>query len=69
MNLSIFQNPREFFQCFLRFSKYRFWKSWGYNLATVGLITRKILVCDMKSWYKNIAKIRNVTFIFQNFQT
>ena len=26
------------------------------------------LACDMKSWYKNISEIRNVTFIFQNFQ-
>ena len=37
----------------------------GYNRATVSSITRKILVCDMESWYKNISKIRYVTFIFK----
>ena len=26
---------------------------------------RKIVGCDMKSFYKPISKIRNVTFIFQ----
>ena len=44
-----------------------FEKNWGYNRATVCSIIRKILECDMKSRYKNISKIRNVTFIFQNF--
>ena len=39
-------------------------KNWHYNRAT----TRKILVCDMISCYKNISKIRNVTFIFKSFQ-
>ena len=39
-----------------------------YNHATVSSITRKILVCDIESGYKNISKIRNVTFILKNFQ-
>ena len=38
------------------------------NDATTVQLFRKILVCDMESWYNNISKIRNITFIFQNFQ-
>ena len=57
------------FEIFFTFFKIPFLKkNWGYNRATVTSITRKILACDMKSWYKNVCKIRNVTFIFQNFQ-
>ena len=45
---------------FLLFWKYRFWiKNRAYNSATVSSTTRKILVCDMKSCYKNIFKIRS----------
>ena len=40
-------------------------KIWGYNIATVSLITRKILLCDIESCYKNVSKIPNVTFNFQ----
>ena len=43
-------------------------KNRGYNRATVSSITRKIFVCHMEPWYKNISKIRNVTLISQNFQ-
>ena len=43
-------------------------KNWGYNHATVCSIIRKILECDIEFWYKNISIIRNVRFIFQNFQ-
>ena len=43
-------------------------KTWDYNWATVSLITQKILVCDMKFFYTNISKNRNVILIFQNFQ-
>ena len=38
------------------------------NRATVSSMTRKILVCDMEYWYQYLFKIRNVSFIFQNFQ-
>ena len=31
-------------------------------------MTRKILECDMESCYKNISKIRNISFIFQNYE-
>ena len=41
----------------------------GYNCATVGSITQKIFVCDMNFCYKNVSKIRNVTFISKNFQS
>ena len=58
MNLLIFLYPYKFFQFYLHFWKYRFWKK--------SLITRKILVCDIESWSKKISKIRNVTFIFQH---
>ena len=70
MNLSIFQNPYEFFQFFLRLWKYFFWKTnWGYIHATVCSITQKIVIRNMESCYKKISKIRNVTFIFFNFHT
>ena len=69
MNLLIFQNPYEFFQFFLRLWKYRFRKkNWGYYRATVGSITQKILVSDIESFNRNISKIRNVTFNFQNLK-
>ena len=43
-------------------------KNWGFKRATVSSITRKILeISVMESWYKNISKIRIVTFFFQNF--
>ena len=31
------------------------------------LITCEILECDMKSYYKNVTRIRNVLFLFQKF--
>ena len=43
-------------------------KNWGYHSVTVCSISRKILVCDMESWYKTIFKIRNVTFVLKKFQ-
>ena len=43
-------------------------KNSGHNRATVSLITRNILVCDVEFCYKNISKIHNVKFIFPNFQ-
>ena len=43
-------------------------KNVAYDRATIGLIIRKILVSDMESCYKNISKIRNIKFIFQNIQ-
>ena len=54
MNLLIFQNLYEFISIFFTFFKIPF--------------LTKILLCDTESWYKNISKIRNVTFISQNFQ-
>ena len=51
INLLILQNPYEFFLFFLRFWKYHFGqKNSGYNRATVSSKTRKILVCDIKSF-------------------
>ena len=32
------------------------------------LITRNIFECDIKSFYKQISKTRNVTLIFQNIK-
>ena len=61
--LLVFQNPYEFFQFFCTFIKISFLNK---DRANVILITWNILVCDLESCYKN--KIRNVTFIFQNFQ-
>ena len=43
-------------------------KNWGYKRETISSITWKILVYDMESGYKNIFKIRNITFIFQNLK-
>ena len=40
----------------------------GYTREIISSITQKILACDMAFWYKKISKIRNVSFIFQNFQ-
>ena len=34
--------------------------------ATISLITRKVLKCDMKFCYKNIFKIRHESLIFHN---
>ena len=34
--------------------------NWGYNRATISLISREIRVFDIKIWYKNISKVRNV---------
>ena len=49
--------------------KILFWeKNQGYNRAIVSSMTRKTLVWDMESCYKNISEVRNVTSIFQNFQ-
>ena len=42
-------------------------KNWDYNSATYRSIIQKILVCDMESCWI-MSEIRNVTFIFQNFQ-
>ena len=42
-------------------------KNQDLNRGTVRLIIRKIFEGDVKSWHKNISKVRNVTFIFQNF--
>ena len=48
-------NPYDFFQFFLPLQKYRFWKkNWGYNHATVSLITRKILMCVIKFCDQNM---------------
>ena len=66
MNLLIFKNPYEFLKLFWRYCFKK--KNWGYNRTTVSSMTQKIFVCDMGPWYKNMPKIRNVTFIFQNFQ-
>ena len=44
-------------------------KNCGYNRATVIPIIQKILVYSMKFCYKNISEIRNVIFVFQNFQS
>ena len=56
-----------FFNFFYDFENTVFEKNiLSYNGAAVSSIVWKILVCDMKSWYKIISKIRNFTFIFQN---
>ena len=69
MNLLIFQNPYEFFSIFVYvFKNAAFKKKWSYNRATFSSITRKILVRDIESWYKNMPKIRNLTFIFQKLE-
>ena len=44
----------------------RFKKNQGYNGGTVSSTTWKILKCDIESYYKNISKIRNASFIFLN---
>ena len=46
-------NLKKFFYVFQNAG---FEKNWGYNREIVSSITRKIFVCDMKSWYKNIPK-------------
>ena len=43
-------------------------KNWGYNRATVSSIPWKLFVCNVESCYKNLSKICNFTFNFQNFQ-
>ena len=60
MNSLIFRNKLEFFQNFFTFLKIPFKKK--------SPITRTIILCDMKSYYKNKSKISNVTIIFQNFK-
>ena len=51
------------FSTFLRLCNHRFLeKNKNHNLST-------FLVYDIESYYKNISKIRNVTFTFENFQT
>ena len=40
----------------------------GYNHGTVSSNNREILRWHMESYYKTISKIRNITFIFQNFE-
>ena len=44
------------------------WKNWGYSRANFNSITQEILLCDVESWYKNVCKIRNVTFIIEIFK-
>ena len=56
------------FHFFYVFQNTVFEQNQGYNCAIVSLITRKILVYDIKYCYKNISKIRNVTFFFFYFQ-
>ena len=56
-----------FFNFFYVFQNIVFEKKIETNRAAVSSIARKILACDMESWYEKISKIRNVTFIFQNF--
>ena len=55
------------FNFFLRFRKYRLKNIQGYNRATVSS-NREILGWHMESYYKTIPKIRNITFIFRNFE-
>ena len=58
-----------FFNIFWRIWKYYFWKkSQGYSRETVSLIARKSFECDIESRYKNLSTIRNIKFIFQNFE-
>ena len=66
MNLLIFQNLYEFFRLYFTFLKTFFEKNQCYNRETVDSMTRKILERDVKSSYSN--KIRNVMFIFKNFE-
>ena len=54
---------------FYVFQNIGFEKKLDYNRATVSWISRKILGCNMEYWYRNISEIRNVTVIFQSFQT
>ena len=53
-----------FFQFFYVYENTVFDENLDYNRATVSSITGKILVCSMKSCYKNISKIPDVTFFF-----
>ena len=43
-------------------------KNQGFNRKNVSSFTWKVFECDMEFCYKNIFKIRNVTFIFQYFE-
>ena len=60
MNLLIVKNPYGFFSFLEKYG--------SYNCATVRSICLKIRVCGTESCYKKISKIRNVMFIFLNFQ-
>ena len=62
-NLLNFQNPYEFKNFFFTFMKIQFLKK--IQAITLRSITRKILVCDIKSCDKDISKIFNVTFTFK----
>ena len=65
----LFRIHTNFFNCFLSFLKIPFLKkNGGHKLATIRAITREIFLCDMESWYKNLSKIRSVTFIFDNLK-
>ena len=69
MKLLIFLNTLEFFENFLTFLKISFrTKFQDHNRETVGSITQNILKCNTKSCQKTISKIRDVSFIFQNFK-
>ena len=57
-----------FFNFFLLLWKYHLKKNRGHYRATVSSITQKKHVSDMEFCFKNSSNIRNVTFIFQNFQ-
>ena len=39
-----------------------------YNRATVSSIIQKIALFDMEFYYKNVSKIRNLTYIFRKFR-
>ena len=45
MNLSIFQNPRKFFQIFFRFSKYRFCKKIEATTVQLLIQSREKFLC------------------------
>ena len=65
-----FQNLYEFSQFFFTFFKIPLLKkNWNYNRETIRQSPRKFLCVIWNLDTKiNISKIRNVTFIFQNFQ-
>ena len=57
-----------FFQFFLGFWKYCLKKIKGYNRKTVSSNNRTTLGWHTEFYYKKISEIRNIRFIFQNFE-